>query len=57
MKYETCIRGKDRTLVGRPVFKTGGGRQTSLVGSIPTLFRHFPSGARASRQMAARHTY
>ncbi len=39
MKYETCIRGKDRTLVGRPVFKTGGGRQTSLVGSIPTLFR------------------
>ena len=33
------IIGKDRTLVGRPVFKTGGGRQTSLVGSIPTLFR------------------
>ena len=25
--------------MGRPVFKTGGGRQTSLVGSIPTLFR------------------
>ncbi len=57
MKYETCIRGKDRTLVGRPVFKTGGGRQTSLVGSIPTLFRHFPSSARVSRQMAVRHTY
>ena len=31
---------KNRTLVGRPVFKTGEGRQTSLVGSTPTLFRH-----------------
>ena len=30
----------NRTLVGRPVFKTGEGRQTSLVGSTPTLFRH-----------------
>lgn len=35
----SLLSGKDRTLVGRPVFKTGGGRQTSLVGSIPTLFR------------------
>ena len=31
---------KDRTAVGRPVFKTGEGRTTSLVGSTPTLFRH-----------------
>lgn|GEM_PF-2138381 len=30
---------ENRTPVGRPVFKTGEGRQTSLVGSTPTLFR------------------
>ena len=29
-----------RTLVGRPDFKSGEGRTTSLVGSTPTLFRH-----------------
>ena len=29
----------NRTPVGRPVFKTGEGRWTSLVGSTPTLFR------------------
>jgi len=32
--------GRNRTPVGRPVFKTGERRQTSLVGSTPTLFRH-----------------
>jgi len=32
---------EDRTPVGRPVFKSGEGRTTSLVGSTPTLFRHF----------------
>src|SRR5690606_10186122 len=31
---------EDRTPVGRPVFKTGERRQTCLVGSTPTLFRH-----------------
>ena len=31
---------EDRTPVGRPVFKSGEGRTTSLVGSTPTLFRH-----------------
>ena len=31
---------KKRTLVGRPDFKSGERRQTSLVGSTPTLFRH-----------------
>ncbi len=31
---------EDRTPVGRPGFKPGEGRQTSLVGSTPTLFRH-----------------
>ena len=30
---------ENRTPVGRPVFKTGEGRWTSLVGSTPTLFR------------------
>jgi hypothetical protein len=30
---------RNRIPVGRPVFKTGEGRQTSLVGSTPTLFR------------------
>ena len=30
---------ENRSPVGRPVFKTGEGRQTSLVGSTPTLFR------------------
>ena len=29
-----------RTPVGRPDFKFGEGRTTSLVGSTPTLFRH-----------------
>ena len=29
-----------RTPVGRPDFKSGEGRQTFLVGSTPTLFRH-----------------
>ena len=32
---------ENRSPVGRPVFKTGEGRQTSLVGSTPTLFRQF----------------
>ncbi len=31
---------EDRTPVGRPDFKFGEGRTTSLVGSTPTLFRH-----------------
>ncbi len=31
---------EDRTPVGRPDFKSGEGRTTSLVGSTPTLFRH-----------------
>jgi len=35
---------EDRTPVGRPVFKSGEGRTTSLVGSTPTLFRHFSGG-------------
>jgi hypothetical protein len=39
----TLEKEKNRTLVGRPVFKTGEGRQTSLVGSTPTLFRHYLS--------------
>jgi hypothetical protein len=30
---------EDRTPVGRPDFKPGEGRTTSLVGSTPTLFR------------------
>ena len=30
---------ENRSPVGRPVFKTGEGRETSLVGSTPTLFR------------------
>lgn len=30
---------EDRTPVGRPAFKSGEGRTTSLVGSTPTLFR------------------
>ena len=39
-----CITGlsdaeRNRTPVGRPDFKSGEGRQTSLVGSTPTLFR------------------
>ena len=29
--------------MARPVFKTGEGRQTSLVGSTPTLFRQYSS--------------
>jgi hypothetical protein len=32
---------EDRTPVGRPDFKSGEGRLTCLVGSTPTLFRHF----------------
>ncbi len=35
---------EDRTPVGRLDFKSGEGRTTSLVGSTPTLFRHFLSG-------------
>jgi hypothetical protein len=35
-----------RTPVGRTDFKSDEGRQTSLVGSTPTLFRHDrPTGA------------
>ena len=34
---------ENRTLVGRPDFKSGEGRTTSLVGSTPTLFRHTSS--------------
>ncbi len=30
---------EDRLPVGRPDFKSGEGRSTSLVGSTPTLFR------------------
>lgn len=30
-----------RTPVGRPDFKSGERRETSLVGPTPTLFRHF----------------
>ncbi len=48
----SLLSGKDRTLVGRPVFKTGGGRQTSLVGSIPTLFR--PESDEANSWMISR---
>jgi type II secretory pathway pseudopilin PulG len=33
-------REETRSPVGRPVFKTGKGRQRFLVGSTPTLFRH-----------------
>ena len=32
---------EDRTPAGRLDFKSGEGRTTSLVGSTPTLFRHF----------------
>src|SRR5438128_7923025 len=32
-----------RTPVGRLDFKSSEGRQTSLVGSTPTLFRHLPN--------------
>lgn len=32
---------EDRTPVGRPDFKSGEGRTTSLVGSTPTFFRHY----------------
>ena len=32
---------RNRTPVGRPDFKSGERRQTSLVGSTPTLFRQF----------------
>ncbi len=35
---------EDRTPVGRPGFKPGEGRQTSLVGSTPTLFRQLRAG-------------
>ena len=34
---------EDRTPVGRPDFKSGEGRTTSLVGSTPTLFRQLSS--------------
>ena len=37
---------EDRTPVGRPYFKSGEGRTTSLVGSTPTLFRHFIASAK-----------
>ena len=45
----------NRTPVGRPDFKSGEGRQTSLVGSTPTLFRHVDArewirGTSGSRQ-------
>ena len=43
---------EDRTPVGRPVFKTGEGRTTSLVGSTPTLFRHISSQAGTGNQFA-----
>jgi hypothetical protein len=35
------IMEEDRTPVGRPDFKSGEARVTCLVGSTPTLFRHF----------------
>ena len=39
---------EDRTPVGRPDFKSGEGRWTSLVGSTPTLFRqNLPQRARS----------
>lgn len=34
-----------RTPVGRPDFNSGERRQTSLVGSTPTLFRPLPRAA------------
>jgi hypothetical protein len=40
---------EDRTPVGRPDFKSGEGRLTCLVGSTPTLFRHFFSDNSAHR--------
>jgi hypothetical protein len=36
-----CGMEEDRTPVGRPDFKSGEARATCLVGSTPTLFRHF----------------
>ncbi len=44
---------KKRTPVGRPDFKSGGRRQTSPVGSTPTLFRH-KRGGHARRRIASR---
>ena len=46
---------EDRTPVGRPDFKSGEGRTTSLVGSTPTLFRQTwakPESKRDGRQVA-----
>ena len=43
---------EDRTPVGRPDFKSGEGRTTSLVGSTPTLFRHTSSQSRPRNQFA-----
>jgi len=45
---------EDRTPVGRPVFKSGEGRTTSLVGSTPTLFRHI-SMPRQNPGVPSRH--
>ena len=42
MASGTCQEEK-RNPVGRPDFKSGERRQTSLVGSTPTLFRQFKS--------------
>ena len=40
---KNCGMEEDRTPVGRPDFKSGEARATCLVGSTPTLFRHFPN--------------
>ena len=43
---------EDRTPVGRPAFKSGEGRTTSLVGSTPTLFRHIALRAETDKLFA-----
>ncbi len=40
--------------MGRPGFKPGEGRQTSLVGSTPTLFRHFGPARTLSQEIPQR---
>ena len=39
INFLNSLTEENRSPVGRPVFKTGEGRETSLVGSTPTLFR------------------
>ncbi len=40
--------------MGRPGFKPGEGRQTSLVGSTPTLFRHSGPARTLSQKFSQR---